>query len=110
MTNESRPALSLMVLPGTLAICRLDGDAPVPSWASADGIVSLTRTTDELSLVCPQDGVPAGVRCEAGWRCLRVAGQLDLSLVGVLAALTRPWPKPASACSPSRLLRRITYS
>jgi hypothetical protein len=41
-------------------------------------------------VVCHEDGVPAGVRCERGWRCLRVAGTLDFSLVGVLASLLVP--------------------
>jgi hypothetical protein len=30
------------------------------------------------------------VRCEGGWRALRVAGSLDFSLVGVLAGLLDP--------------------
>ena len=34
--------------------------------------------------------MPDGVRCERGWQCLRVAGTLDFSLVGVLASLIEP--------------------
>ena len=34
--------------------------------------------------------MPEGVRCERGWRCLGVAGTLDFSLVGVLAAMLGP--------------------
>ena len=34
--------------------------------------------------------MPEGVRCEAGWRCLRLAGQFDFTQVGVLASLTKP--------------------
>jgi hypothetical protein len=34
--------------------------------------------------------VPEAVRCARGWRCLRVAGSLDFSLVGVLASLLVP--------------------
>jgi hypothetical protein len=41
-------------------------------------------------VVCREGAVPEGVRCERGWRCLRVAGTLDLSLVGVLASLVGP--------------------
>src|SRR5687768_7239758 len=82
--------LSLVVLPGTLAVCRLDAGADVPPWASSGAFVSVTRTADELSVVCPQGAVPAGVRHEAGWRCLRVAGPLEFTAVGVLAGLTVP--------------------
>jgi hypothetical protein len=51
---------------------------------------SITRTADELSVVCPQAVVPEGVECERGWRCLRVAGTVPFSAVGVLAALSAP--------------------
>jgi hypothetical protein len=49
-----------------------------------------TRTGEELSVVCRQEAVPDGVRCERGWRCLRVAGQLDFWLVGGLSSLLGP--------------------
>jgi len=47
-----------------------------------------TRTPDELCIVCSQDNVPDNIQSEAGWRCLRVAGPLDLSMVGVIASLS----------------------
>jgi putative acetyltransferase len=80
--------LTLTPLVGTFAVCRLGGDAPVPAWATAGPFVSVTRTADELSVVCRQDAVPEGVPGERGWRCLRVAGPLPFSAVGVLASLT----------------------
>ncbi len=82
--------LTLLVVDGTFAVCRLDVDAPIPPWATAGRFFSVTRTAAELSVVCRQDAVPEGVACEAGWRCLRVAGALPFSAVGVLASLTAP--------------------
>ncbi len=41
-------------------------------------------------MICLQEGVPADVRCNRSWRCLRVAGAMDFSLTGVLAALVVP--------------------
>jgi hypothetical protein len=70
-----------------LAICRLDASAEVPPWATGD-VVSITRTLDELSIVCSQDNVSENVQSEPGWRCFRVAGRLDFSMVGVIASLT----------------------
>jgi hypothetical protein len=81
--------LRLVILPDTFAVCRLPADSPIPTWATGE-LVSITRTADELSVVCRADAVPEGVRRETGWRCLRVAGTLDLSLVGVLASLAVP--------------------
>ena len=84
---------ALRVLPGELAVARLAADAPVPGWASlapADGLVAITRTARELSVVCPDGDVPAGVTAERGWRALEVLGPLDLALTGILAALVAP--------------------
>ncbi len=82
--------LTLQLLPGRLAVCRLDADAMLPNWASSGSFLSLTRSNAELSIVCPQEQVPDGVRAEPGWRCLRVEGPLDFSLTGVLASLADP--------------------
>jgi hypothetical protein len=82
--------LALLVLDETFAVSRLSGDAPVPTWANAGSFFSVTRTAEELSIVCRQDVVPESVPCERGWRCLRVVGTLPFSAVGVLAALATP--------------------
>jgi hypothetical protein len=83
-------ALTLAQVEGTFAVCRLDADAALPDWAMRGPFVSFTRTKDELSVVCSEEAVPEGIRCERGWRCLRVAGTLDFWLVGVLAVLLQP--------------------
>ena len=82
--------LTLAHVPGCFAIVRLDPGAPIPAWATISDFFSITGTTDELSIVCPQQSVPEGVNCERGWRCLRVAGTIPFSVVGVLASLTTP--------------------
>ena len=51
---------------------------------------SICRSPYELSVVCEERLVPDGVRCERGWSAIRVAGTLDLSLIGVLASLAQP--------------------
>jgi putative acetyltransferase len=88
-SNPSRPQ-TLLVLAGTFAICKLEPAASIPPWATADELLSITRTADELSIVCRQDAVPEGILCERGWRCLRVAGTIPFSVVGILASLTAP--------------------
>ncbi len=82
--------LTLIVLDGNFAVCRLEPGAPIPPWATAGDLFSITRTADELSVVCHQDAVPEGIPCERGWRCIRVAGTIPFSVVGVLASLTAP--------------------
>jgi hypothetical protein len=83
-------ALTLSVLPDTFAICRFDPAAPIPSWVTQREFVSITRTRDELSIVCAQHAVPDGIRCERDWRALKVEGKLDFALTGILASLAAP--------------------
>src|SRR5260221_6180463 len=85
----SRP-LTLILLDEQFAICRLEPSAPLPAWAIELSFFSITRTSDELSVVCRQDAVPEGVQCERDWRCWRVAGTMPFSLVGILSALSSP--------------------
>lgn len=83
-------SLTLTILPDTLAVCRLDADAAVPAWATASSFFSITRTAEELSIVCLQSLVPEGGRCERDWRCLQLAGPIPFSTVGVMASLVQP--------------------
>jgi hypothetical protein len=82
--------MDLILLPDVLSVCRLGPDGPPPAWAAQSPWVSITRTAEELSIVCAESAVPDEVQCVRGWRCLRVAGKLDFALVGVLASLVAP--------------------
>jgi hypothetical protein len=86
----SSHCFELVLLAHHLAVCRLDGDAPVPEWAMRDGFFSITGTAEELSVVCQESLVPKGIQAEWGWRALRVAGVLNFSQAGVLASLASP--------------------
>ncbi len=88
--GSARDALTLLEVAGRFAVCKLPPGSAVSAWATAGDVFNLSRTTDELSVVCRQELVPEGTRCERGWRCLRVAGAMPFTLVGVLASLTAP--------------------
>lgn len=48
----------------------------------------LAKTDEEISLVCPSETCPVkALNRQNGWRCLRVAGPLDFSLIGILAKI-----------------------
>lgn len=81
--------LVLELLPKTFAVCQLSPSAAVPEWARGE-FVSITRTSQELSVVCMQAFVPPGIACERDWRILRVRGPLDFALTGILASITAP--------------------
>jgi hypothetical protein len=87
----STEKLALEWVPGAFAICRLPATDDVPAWAgvgSGQSLVNITRTEHELSILVPQEVGPEGVQAERGWVALRVAGQLDMMTIGVLARLT----------------------
>ena len=84
------PQLRLVLWPQLFAVCRLAPDANPPGWAVSGRLWSVTRSPEELSVVCEQDQVPADVRAERGWRLLQVRGPLDFGLTGILASLTEP--------------------
>ena len=79
--------LHLTVLSEQLAVCRLASDAPLPVWSATGPFISITRTADELSIVCLEESVADGTTVERGWRYLKVEGPLDFALTGILADL-----------------------
>ena len=81
--------LKISVLPGNFAVCRLGPDDPIPDWIKPGLFVNVTRTADELSVVCEEDVVPADVVAVKGWACLKVEGPFDFSEVGVIASISR---------------------
>jgi uncharacterized protein len=84
----SEKILTMKLLEGKYGVCRLDENALLPEWATNGDFFSITRTTDELSIVCSQDNIPGEVKCERDWRILKIEGPLDFSLVGILASIS----------------------
>lgn len=81
----------LSVLPEKLGICHLSKSVPVPDWALDGDFSSITKTEKELSIVYPQDRIPAGVLFEKDWRAFRLESILNgLYSVGVIASLSKP--------------------
>ncbi len=82
--------LILALLPDIFSVSRLAPEASIPKWAEKGSFVTITRTQEELSIVCPETAVPDGVSTQRGFRCLKVAGPLDFALTGILASLAVP--------------------
>jgi len=82
--------MKLIVLSGEFAVARLAPSDAIPAWATEAPISSVTRTRDELSIVCAASHVPPQVAAERGWRCVRVAGTIDFAATGVLASIAGP--------------------
>jgi len=68
----------------------MDRKSPIPDWAKELSFCSITRTNEELSIVCPQGKIPGGVLVEKDWRAFKMEGDLGISSVGVIASLAQP--------------------
>ena len=81
--------MRLSVLAAPVAVCRLPADAEAPAWVRG-AFMSVTRTADELSIVCDDDAVPDDVKAERGWRVLKLEGPIPFEMTGVASALLAP--------------------
>jgi len=86
----TRRALKFSGMPGKFAVCRLPPDAQIPGWARNGPFSSVTRTGDELSIVCAADSVPAEHRSKTPWVCLKLEGPFSFSEAGILASFIAP--------------------
>jgi len=73
----------------------LNGEFSVVKWTRERKIEDLgqysfwAKTDKELSLVCPTQQVPKDAEvCENGWNAFRVSGEMEFSLVGILAEIS----------------------
>jgi hypothetical protein len=82
--------VKLHTLDELYAIVRLEPDAELPGWVQSGHFWSATRSESELSIVCREEDVPTDASAERGWCALELAGPLDFSLTGVVAALVTP--------------------
>jgi uncharacterized protein len=71
------------------AVCRLPPDALIPLLTGTE-FTSITRTAEELSIVCPTDQAPSSAKCESPWTCFKLEVPFAFSLTGVLASFLNP--------------------
>ena len=78
------------LMDGPYAIARFAADAAVPEWAARGEFTSITRTSEELSVVCPTENLPADIHSLHRWICLKLQGPFEFSLTGVLLSFIEP--------------------
>lgn len=84
------PQIKLQTLDGAYAISRLDATEAIPAWADGGGFVSISRTDDELSVVCLADRVPGDVKSDGGWTCFKLVGPFAFNETGIALAVIKP--------------------
>ena len=77
--------LSISVLPGEYALCRLNPTDIIPSWIYLSAFYTISKSPDELSVVAETKFVAEGIKCDKDWKLLKIEAVLDLSLTGITA-------------------------
>jgi len=86
--------LEITILTDRFAVCTMDSNYPIPLWVlKSRDFYSITRTEEELSIVCFEASVPTDIRAEKGWRALKIEGNLDFNTSGILNSLLEPLAK-----------------
>lgn len=93
------PNLNLSLLAGRFAVVQLEPSASIPAWALEGEFFTVSKTSEELSIVCLESNVPTNLptnpdlRLELGWACLKLQGPFEFSLTGILLSVLEPLAK-----------------
>jgi hypothetical protein len=83
--------MTLKELAGSFTILKIGPDEAIPAWAVQSPFFSVSKTGEELSIVCESGSVPEGIENQSGnWKCLKVRGLLDFAQTGILSSIAGP--------------------
>jgi hypothetical protein len=88
--NSLESMLKFRQLPGPYTVVRLTPNSPIPDWATRGDFTSITRTPDELSIVCAAENIPKEIPSSPRWTCLKLEGPFPFSQTGVLLSFIQP--------------------
>lgn len=80
--------MKLTVINDIFSIYRLPNNAECPNEVLQSEFYTISKTEDELSIVCSERIEIKGSRVDGGWACIKIVGSLDFSLVGILAQIS----------------------
>ena len=80
--------LKLNILQGSYTIHRFSPNYEIPDQVYESEFYSISRSTEELSVVCSSSILLYSKKSEAAWSCIKVVGPLEFSLTGILAEIS----------------------
>ena len=80
--------LVLSVLSDTFIIHKLSPDVSIPEEILKSDYYSVSKTENELSVVCSELIEVQTLQSSKGWKCIKVKGPLDFNLTGILAGIS----------------------
>ena len=80
--------LVLSVLSETFTIHKFSPDVSIPKEILKSNYYSVSKTENELSVVCSEFIKVQSLQSSKGWKCIKVKGPLDFNLTGILAGIS----------------------
>ena len=80
--------LVLSVLSETFTIHKLSSDVSIPEEILKCNYYSVSKTENEVSLVCSEVIEVQSLQNSKGWKCIKIKGPLDFNLTGFLAGIS----------------------
>jgi len=74
---------------GAFSIHRFQSSTEIPREVLKSSFFAICKTDEELSVVCPEELILTGSKCNSGWAGIKIVGPLDLDEVGVIAGVSR---------------------
>jgi len=84
------PRLRLSILPRVFAVCSLPPGGAIPDFSDISSIISITKTSKEITVVCDENHIPDHCKKSGSFKCIKVEGSFDLNATGVLASIAEP--------------------
>ena len=78
----------LSVLSETFTIHKLSPDVSIPEEILKSNYYSVSKTENELSVVCSELIEVQSLQSSKGWKCIKVKGPLDFNLTGIFASIS----------------------
>ena len=78
--------MELKALPYSFTICKLKSDEQIDYSGE---FCFIGKTDEEISLVCKSEDAPTDtIERDDGWKCFKIQGVLDFSLIGILSRIS----------------------
>ena len=84
--------MTLEILKNEFSVLKISPDHQIPNWVYDSDFYSVSKSSEELSLVVESQVIPKDFdsEIESNWKAMKVSGILDFSLTGILSSIASP--------------------
>ena len=70
--RDSTRTIRYSVLSKKYIVCTFELGQRLPEWVMGDELLSITQTTDQITVICEERPVPSDIQAERGWYCIKI--------------------------------------